>query len=92
MVPTSSKMWSVTSQVNSIRWTEKSLLAEALKLTWNIWVRVTTNSESEEICSAWFETMSSLHNKATELCDHISCRLDKPTPGKVSSKYPLFLI
>ena len=80
-VPTSSKMWSVTSQVNSVRWTESSLLSEALKLTWNIWVRVSSNSESREICTAWFEAMSSLHNKATELCDHISCRLDKPSPG-----------
>ena len=80
-VPTSSKLWSVTSQVNSVRWTERSLLSEALKLTWNIWVKVTANSESREICTAWFEAMSGLHNKATEQCDHISCRLDKPTPG-----------
>ena len=82
-VPTSSKLWSVTSQVNSVRWTERSLLSEALRLTWNIWVRVTSNSESREICTAWFEAMSGLHNKATEQCDHISCRLDKPTPGRV---------
>ena len=92
VVPSSSKIWSIISQVNSVIWTEKSLLAEALKLTWNIWVRVATYSESEEVCSAWFETMSSLHNKATELCDHISCRQDKPTSGKVSRKHTLFLI
>ena len=84
-VPTSSKFWSITSQVNTVIWTERSLLTEALKLAWNIWVTVTNNSESKEICTAWFETMAGLHNKATESCDHISCRQDKPTSGRIYS-------
>ena len=90
-VPTSGKVFSLTSHLNSLTWTERSLLTEALKLTWNIWVTVTSYSEPREVCSAWFEAMSVLHNKATEPCDHIICRLDKPTPGRICSKHVYLL-
>ena len=82
-VPSSAKVWQVSSLVNSINWTERSLLAEALKVSWNIWVRVTNSEESSEVCEIWFDCVASLHNKLTEYCDYISCRLEKPTIGEL---------
>ena len=79
--PHSAKVWQVSSQLNSVTWTERSLLVEALKISWNIWVSVVSRGESRELRDIWFEAMMILHNKATEECDHISCRLEKPTPG-----------
>ena len=62
---------------------EEGLLVEALMVSWNIWVRVTSSGESSEVCEIWFDCVASLHNKLTEHCDYISCRLEKPTLGEL---------
>ena len=83
VVPSSVKVWQVSSQLNAINWTERALLVEALMVSWNIWVRVTSSGESSEVCEIWFDCVASLHNKLTEHCNYISCRLEKPTLGEL---------
>ena len=80
--PSSAKVWLVCSLVSGVTWTERTLLVEALKISWNIWVKVTSRGESSELCEIWFECMATLHNKLTEHCDQISCRLERPTSGE----------
>ena len=66
----------VLEVVKGLNWSLGDMLGEAVKLVWNSWV-VLKDKDSQE--SGWGKALVLLHNLATEVIDHITCKLDQPT-------------
>jgi hypothetical protein len=67
----------VLEVVKGLDWTVGEMLGEAVKQVWNCWVVLRKDKDNME--TGWGKALLWLHNLATEVTDHITCRLDQPT-------------
>ena len=82
LLPTSPHTMELASQILSLDWADRSLLAESVKISWNTWAKAVSSSGPLEISRFWSWMLASLHNTAvTEPGDQIAYDLQQPTRG-----------
>ena len=80
-LPTSPQTSQLASEIISLQWKDKALLAETIKISWNSWVKAVSSSGGEDVSRLWFRLLASLHNSASEPGDEIAGDIEKPSLG-----------
>ena len=65
--------------VFNFSWTDRELVAEALKLSWNNWAKVTVLTKKKVMTQSWSRVFTFLHNFLVDSSQHIIGDLTKPT-------------
>lgn len=61
-------------------WTDRELVAEAMKLSWNNWAKATVLTKKKIVTQSWSRVFTFLHNLLVDCSQHIIGDLTKPTP------------
>ena len=61
-------------------WTDRELVAEAMKLSWNNWAKTTVLTKKKIVTQSWSRVFTFLHNLLVDSSQQIIGDLIKPTP------------
>ena len=75
----------LATEIISLQWSDKVLLAEVIKISWNSWVKAVSSSGSEDVKRFWLRLLATLHNSVSERGDEIAGEIERPSPGNTSS-------
>ena len=75
----------MNSLIFTCSWTDRELVVEALKLSWNNWARVTVLTKKKAVTQSWSRVFTFLHNLLADCSQQIIGDLSKPTPELLKS-------
>ena len=77
--PSSKSSAKLFETLKQIQWRHKDLMVEAMKLCWNAWAKVSTETTLRSSWKPWSRMFTYLHNHLTDFNQHIVGDLTKPT-------------